>query len=170
MADLGLSTILGIVGAGASAAGTLAAGSARKEAADFQAMQLDAQAAEEKAAASREAEQQKRETKFILSRQQAMAADSNLGSLDETVLDLAGDVAQQGEVNRGMIVYGGEQRARGRRAQAAATRLEGDAAKKGSYWAAAGTIADGIGSFAGDYMSSKPRRTNYSGRYSAGYA
>ncbi|OWK18324.1 hypothetical protein AJ88_03855 [Mesorhizobium amorphae CCBAU 01583] len=76
MADLGLSAILGLVGTGVSAAGTLAVGAARKSAADYQAAQLEQQGKEEKAAAQREAERAKKETNFVLSRQQAVAGAS----------------------------------------------------------------------------------------------
>lgn len=151
MADFGLSAILGLVGAGVSAAGTLAAGAAQKSAADFQAAQLDQQAKEETAAAQREAERAKKEKNFVLSRQQAVAGASGLGALDETVQDLAGDVITQGTLNEGMIRYGGEERAKGRRAQAASARMEGKAAQTGSYFGAAGTLMDGVGSFAKDW-------------------
>lgn len=159
MADFGLSTIIGLVGTAVSAAGTLAAGAAQKSAADFQAEQLEQQAAEEKAASQREADRKKKETNFILSRQQAVASASNLGALDETVLDLAGDVAQEGAYQEGMIRYGGEERAKGRRAQAASSRLEGKAAQTGSYFGAAGTLMGGIGDFASDYGLGKKKKT-----------
>ncbi len=151
MADFGLSTILTALGAAASAAGTIAAGSAQSAAAEFQAKQLDQQAAEEKAASQREAARVKKERDFILSRQQAVAAASNLGALDETVQDLAGDVVQEGAFQERMVRYGGDERAKGRRMQAAAARMEGAAAKRGATFAAAGTIMKGIGSFASDY-------------------
>lgn len=160
MADFGLSTIIGLIGTGVSAAGTLAAGAAQKSAADFQAEQLEQQAAEEKAASQREAERKKKETNFVLSRQQAVASASNLGALDETVLDLAGDIAQEGAYQEGMIRYGGDERAKGRRAQAASSRLEGKAAQTGSYFGAAGTLMGGIGDFASDYGMGKKK-----GRY-----
>ncbi|RWK53502.1 hypothetical protein [Mesorhizobium sp.] len=151
MADFGLSTILALAGTAASAAGTLAAGAASKSAGDFQAAQLEQQAKEEKAAAQREAERATKEKNFVLSRQQAVAGASGLGALDETVQSLAGDIITQGEVNKGMILYGGEERAKGRRAQAAAARMEGKAAQTGSYFGAAGTLMDGVGSFAKDW-------------------
>lgn len=161
MADFGLSTIFGLLGTGISAAGTIAAGAAQKSAADFQAEQLERQAAEERAAAGREADRARKERDFVLSRQQAVASASNLGALDETVLDLAGDVVQQGEMNEGMIRYGGEERAKGRRAQAAAARLEGKAAQTGSYFGAAGTLMSGVGDFASDYGLKKKPSSNY---------
>lgn len=151
MADFGLSTILGLVGTAVSAAGTLAAGAAQKSAADYQAAQLDQQAKEETAAAQREAQRAEKEKNFVLSRQQAVAGASGLGALDETVQSLAGDVITQGEVNKGMIIYGGEERAKGRRAQAVSARMEGKAAQTGSFFGAAGTLMDGVGSFAKDW-------------------
>ena len=162
MADFGLSAILGAVGTGISAVGTLAAGAAQKSAADFQAAQLEKQAAEERAAAQRDAAQKQKETDFLLSRQQSVASASNLGALDETVLDLAGDIAQEGAYQKGMILYGGEERAKGRRAQAAAARLEGKAAQTGSYFGAAGTIMGGMGDFASEYgLNKSSKRYGY---------
>lgn len=159
MADFGLSAILGILGTGVSAAGTIAAGAAQKSAADFQAEQLEKQAHEERAAAQREESRTKKERDFVLSRQQAVASASNLGALDETVLDLAGDVVQESAYQQGMIRYGGEERAKGRRAQAAAARLEGKAAQTGSYFGAAGTLMSGMGDFASDYGVGKKKKS-----------
>lgn len=157
MADFGLSAIIGLIGTAVSAAGTIAAGQAKKDAADFQAEQLERQAAEERAASQREAAQKKKETDLLLSRQRAVASASNLGALDETVLDLAGDVAQEGAFQQGMIRYGGEERAKGRIVQAAASRMEGRAAQTGSYFSAAGTLMGGLGSFASDYGANRRR-------------
>ena len=142
---------IGLIGTAISAVGTLAAGAQAKAGAEFQAAQLDQQAAEEKAAAQREAMQVRKERDFVLSRQQAVAAGSNLGALDETVMDLAGDVTQQAAYQEAMVMYGGESRARGRRMQAASARLEGKAAQTGAMFSAAGTLAKGIGSFAADW-------------------
>lgn len=157
MADLLTLGVIGKVIAGAasavSAVGTIAAGNAQQAGAEFQAKQLEQQAAEEKAASQREAARVKKERDFILSRQQVVASASNLGALDETVQDLAGDVIQEGEFQEAMVRYGGDQRAKGRRMQAAAARLEGKAAKTGSMFSAAGTILGGLGSFAGDYAN-----------------
>lgn len=164
MADFGLSAIIGLVGTAVSAVGTIAAGSAQKASSEFQAKQLEMQGKEEKAASQREAARVKKERDFVLSRQQAVAASSNLGALDETVQDLAGDVVQEGALQEGMVRYGGEERAKGRRAQAAASRLEGSAAQTSSIFSAAGTILGGLGSFASDY-GSKPATASTSYRY-----
>jgi len=158
--------IAGLIGSGVSAAGTIAAGNQAEASAEFEAKQLEAAANEEKAAAQREAATKRKERDFILSRQQAVAGASNLGALDETVLDLAGDVVQESAVQEGMIRYGGDSRAAGRRAQAQAARLSGQAAKTGSYLSAAGTIIGGVGSFASDYSAAKkPSSSTYSSRY-----
>lgn len=149
----GLSLIAGLVGSAISAAGTIAAGKAQQESKEFEAKQLEIQGQEERAASQRDAERKRKEGNLILSRQQAVASASNLGALDETVQDLAGDVVQETEFQTGMIRYGGEERARGRRAQAAASRFEGANAKAGSKLAAAGTIIGGVGSFAKGFAS-----------------
>jgi pyruvate/2-oxoglutarate dehydrogenase complex dihydrolipoamide acyltransferase (E2) component len=161
-----IALIAGLAGSAASAVGTIAAGNQAAAGAEFEAAQLDAAADEEKAASQREAMQKRKERDFVLSRQQAVASQSNLGALDETVLDLAGDVVQEGAVQEGMIRYGGDQRASGRRAQAQAARISGKAAKTGSYLSAAGTIMGGIGSFASDFSGiRKPSSPSYSYRY-----
>lgn len=156
--------VLGIIGTIVSAVGTIAGGIAQKNAADFQAEQLERQGKEERAASQREADRARKERDFVLSRQQAVASASNLGALDETVLDLAGDVAQQGAMNAAMIRYGGEERMKGRQAQAAAARMEGRAAMMGSMFGAAGTIMGGMGDFADEYGWGK-KKPSYTGRY-----
>lgn len=161
-----IALVASLAGTAASAVGTIAAGNQAQASADFEAAQLDAAAAEERAAAQREAMQKRKETQFVLSRQQSVASASNLGALDETVIDLAGDVVQEGAFQEGMIRYGGAQRASGRRAQAQAARISGKAAKTGSYLDAAGTIMGGIGSFGSDYSAlKKPSSAPYSYRY-----
>jgi adenine-specific DNA methylase len=151
-----MAAIIGVVGALVSAVGTIASGMAQKKAADFEAKQLEIKAQEERAASQREALEKRREKEFVLSRQQAGAAASGLGALDPTVLDLAGDVEQQGSYNEAMVRYGGEERARGLRAQAAATRMSGEAAKTGAMFSAVGTIFSGFSGFASKYGGSGP--------------
>jgi hypothetical protein len=169
MADFGLSTLLSLgatlIGGGVTAAGTIAAGNAQESAAEFQAKQLEQQGREERAASQREAERVRKERDFILSRQQAVASASNLGALDETVLDLAGDVSEEAKLQEGLIRYGGEERAKGRTAQAAASRMEGRAAKTGSRFSAAGTIMGSIGSFGSEWSRANSQPSYQSSRY-----
>lgn len=151
-----VATIASLVGGGITAAGTIAAGRQASANANFEAAQLDEQAKEETAASQREALQAKRKTNFLLSRQQAVASASGFGALDPTVLQLAGDVAQEGAYQEGIIRYGGEQRARGLRGQADATRATGDAQKRGSFFSAAGSLASSFGSLFSKYGSGMP--------------
>lgn len=159
----GLASVIGLIGTVVSAVGTIAAGEAQKDAKDFEAQQQEIQGQEERAASQRDALRKRKERDFLISRQQAVAASSGLGALDETVQDLAGDVVEESAYQEGMIRYGGEERARGRRAQAAASRYEGEAARTGAMFSAAGTIMGGIGSFAKSMSSrsSPTARGNY---------
>jgi hypothetical protein len=161
MADFGLTSLLSLVGVGTSAVGTIAAGAAQKSASEYQAKQLEIAAAEEQAAAQRDALEKRKERNFLLSRQQARASASGLGALDDTVLDLAGDIVQEGAYQEGLIRYGGGERARGRRAQAASSRLEGRAAMTGSLFSAGGTLMSGLGSLAEDYRANRARSSGY---------
>lgn len=152
MASLATAGIaLGILGTGITAAGAIKSGNAAKANADFEATQLKQQAKEETAAAQRAQLQQRRKTNFLLSRQQSVAAASGLGALDPSVLQLAGDVTQEGAYQEGLIKYGGENRARGLRGQAAATEASGQAQQTGSYFSAAGSLASGFGSLFNKY-------------------
>ncbi len=162
-----LSMIAGLIGTGISAAGTIAAGNAEQTAAEFEAKQIEAAGKEELAASQREAAKVRKERDFILSRQQAVSGASGLGALDETVLDLAGDVTQEAAVNEKMALYGGKERAAGRSAQAAGRRMSGAAAKKGSVFSAAGTIMGGMGSFASDWNKRPASTSSYSSRYAS---
>lgn len=157
--------IAGVIGTIVSAGGTIAAGAAQKQSADFQAEQLEQQGMEERAASQRDAQKVRRERDFLLSRSQAVASSSGLGALDETVTDLSGDIVQDAAVSEGMVRYGGEERAKGRRAQAAASRLEGKAAQTGSYFSAAGTILGGVGSFAKSNGLKQQTKTTATYRY-----
>lgn len=141
-----LAMVAMIAGSAMQAAGTLAAGNAAEAEGAFQAQQLDIKAKEEVAASQREAMQKRKETDLVLSRQQALAASSGLGALDPTILDLAGDVAEEGAYHESLIRYGGQERAAGLKLQGQAARFSGKNAQRGSRWAAAGTLASGVGS------------------------
>lgn len=152
-----LAGIVGLLGTAVSAAGTIAAGNAAAKSAEFEAKQLDRKADEERAAAQREAMQQRKETDFVQSRAQAVAAASGLGALDETVLDLAGDLEQEGAYRERMIQYSGSERAAGYRDAAKGRRVSGQAARQGAMFSAAGTLLSGASSFYDKYASSMPQ-------------
>lgn len=150
-----ISAVAGLVATGISAAGTIAAGNQAEADSKFEAAQLDAKGKEELASKQREAELIRRRRNDLLSTQQANAAESGLGTLDETVLDLAGDIYSEGEFRADSAIFEGEEARKGRNTQAASAILEGRRRKQGSRLAAAGTIIGGIGKFA----SSNSRRS-----------
>lgn len=139
-----------------SALGTIAGGAAQKSASDFEAKQLDIRGQEEKAASQREAMDARKNKELALSRGQAVAASSGLGTEDPTVVDLMSGVEQKGEYQASMALYGGDERARGARAQAAASRQEGKNAQTASFWKAGSTILGGAANMYGSYAGGGP--------------
>lgn len=127
-----------------STVGALNAGAAQKAAADHQAVQLDQQAKTEKALAQREAQERRREKEFAISRARAVAGS-------DQDLDLLGDIEEEGELRAQYAIWEGDERAKGRRAQAAASRFEGRQRKRASVLDAGSTLLDGGTSFLEKY-------------------
>lgn len=136
------STILQAVGTGVSAVGSLKAGADAKAASEFNAAQLDASAKAESAASQRKAEEERRQKRLVQSRARAVGAASG-GGID---LELAGDLEEEGEYRALTALWEGEEAAKGRRNQAAATRFEGRQSKKAGFLKAGRTILGGGGS------------------------
>lgn len=160
----GIGSAIGMIGSVVSAFGTIAAGAAAKRSADYQAAQLEIKAKEEKAAAQREAGEVARQKRLVQSRQQAVLAASGGGALDETALDLAGDVEREGTYRELAVRYGGDERAKGLRAQATAARMSGQAAMTGAIFDAAGGVMKGASTFFDSFGGGKPTGTG-SGSY-----
>lgn len=160
-----IASVAGLAGSVVSAIGTIAAGQAQKRAANFEAQQLEIRGKEERAAAQREAFQTAREKGLIQSRQQALAASSGAGALDPTILDLASDVEGEGTYRELLAQYGGEERAKGARAQAAGARMSGRAAATGSMFDAAGTILGGFSTFYDRFGGGRPAAAGRGYRY-----
>lgn len=135
-----LATVATIASAGLSALGAIQAGNAQNDAAKFQAAQMEQQAGQERASAQRAMIEQRRKERFAQSRLQAVAAASGAGATDPTVLDLSGDIAQEGEYRALTALFEGEERARGLQMGASAKRYEGAAAKQAGYIGAATTM------------------------------
>lgn len=151
-----------LAGSFVTAQGTLAAGEAANAATRFESEQLKVQALEERAAAQQEAIQDRRNKELALSALQARGAASGFSASDETILDLAGDIEKQGELQAGLRQFGGARRQRGLLAQAAARRAEGRAALTGARYSAVGTILGGFGSAMKTYQ---PQGGSSGGRY-----
>lgn len=133
------STILSAAGSAVGAVGAIQSGNAQNAAAQYQAKQLEASGKAEQAAAQREAEEQRRQSRLMQSRARAVGAASG-GGID---LELAGDIEAEGEYRALTALWEGNEAAKGRRAQAAASRFEGKSAKKAGYLKAGRTILGG---------------------------
>ena len=157
---LPIANIATIGGAAVSAIGTLAGGRAQQRAANYEAAQLDVKGKEEQAAARHEADQLRRRRDLALSSLTARSAASGLSATDPTTLALGEDITRYGTVQEQMAMYGGTSRKQGREAQADVRRAEGEAARTGSYWRAAGSILGGVSTIADRY---RPPRATSSG-------
>ena len=94
----GVGAILGLVSAGIGLAGTIAQGKFAEAQARNDQMQLNQMAAQERAVASRDAQAKNKEGSLLLSKQQAIAASSGGGATDPTVMELAGDIKKETNV------------------------------------------------------------------------
>ncbi|MGO7542209.1 hypothetical protein ACC680_26915 [Rhizobium ruizarguesonis] len=148
-------TVAGVAGSVAQAKGTRAAGEAEKRNQDYLATQDEMKAKEETAAAQREAQQSRSEATLANSRAQALAASSGGGAGTDapTIVKLMTDIAGQGELNAGTLIYGGRERAAGLIDSAKGRRAAGNASLLGSRYAAFGQLATGVGGAIGPAMN-----------------
>lgn len=123
MAALG--TVISLLGTASTVIGNNQAGAAAETNAASQALQLRANAGVARAQAQREAINQERQTKFMLSRAQALAAASGGRSTDPTIVNLEGNIAGEGEYRRLAAIYNGEAQATGNEYQAEVTQRQG---------------------------------------------
>lgn len=133
-------TILGTVGA-------MQQGKAAQAAADHTALQLEAQGKTERAVAQREGLEQRKQANLISSRARAVGAASG-GGLD---LEAMGDIEEEGEYRTLTAIWEGEERAKGRQAQASAARVSGQNARKAGNIRAFGTTLSGGASLLDKY-------------------
>lgn len=134
---------LGAVATVISALGTVAGGIAANNQAQFQAEQQEMAGKEEFAASQREANDKRKESTYVQSRQQALAAASGGGAADPTIVRLMTKTAQQGEMNAQTARYVGENRQRGLMDAAKASRMSGEASLFGSFFGATGDALSG---------------------------
>jgi len=149
-----MSLVVGGLGTAVSAAGTLAAGEAAQQSANYKAQQQEMAAKEAQAAGQRQAFERQRQTALTQSTLQARAAAQGSGdTTDDTVVKLGSEIAGRGEYQALMDLYSGENRSRGLMDQAKASRYDGEAAKIGSQYSAAGTLLNGVGTGFSRYAS-----------------
>ncbi|MEL6204125.1 MAG: hypothetical protein AAFR47_02270 [Pseudomonadota bacterium] len=136
-----------------AAGGTILSGVQANSAAQAQASEAERQADEQRAVAQREAINRRREADLVLSRQQAVGAASGVSATDKTMLDLAADVQREGDFQVASALYGGESRGRALEYQAGIDRARGRQARLSSFVSAGGTVLQGAGYGASQYMN-----------------
>jgi hypothetical protein len=98
---------MGVIEAG----GTIAQGNAQYEAAKLERKQLGRMASEELAVATRGAEAAAKDARLLTSRGQAVSAASGGMATDDTVLNIIGDIAKEGNVQQRGILRTGQVKA-----------------------------------------------------------
>lgn len=146
MGAIGLAST--IAGTGVGVVGSLVAGQQAKQASEYEAQQAEMRANEARAAASRQAEQSRKKTELTQSRLKAVASTTTGSATDAGTLALGDSIEKRGEYIALTDWAQGENRARGFEDQATASRFKGKQAVTGSYLKSAGTLFDGVGSFA----------------------
>ena len=152
-----VAAIVGLAGSAVSAFGQIQAGNAARADAEFRAQQADINAKQELASSQREAAEKRREARLLQSRQMATAAASGAGVTNPSIIGILEDTAARGDLNSRNTVYGGAERGRGFRNQAAGFRASGRAAQRGGLFSAAGTLFSGFGRAARTYEGAYSR-------------
>lgn len=126
-------------------------GKQRQQAANYEAAQLEQNAGQQQAAAQREAAEERKRAQLAQSRALALAAASGAGASDPTVVDIIGDLAQEGSYRSMMQLYQGEDNARLLRQQAATKRYGGEIARQAGKTNAIASILKGGSSLMSKY-------------------
>lgn len=133
-----------------------AAAKGQQQSLEYQAKQRESIAGQERAQAQRRAIEESRTKRLTQSKVVARSSASGAGALDGSVIDIMGDLEQEGQYNAGVALYEGEERARSLETGAALDRYEGEqariagkTAKRASYLAAGSTILKGGSKVAG---------------------
>jgi hypothetical protein len=143
----GLGSALSLGGTILSGIGQISAANNQAAALEYQAESDRIQAQQEKASAEREAAEERRQGRLLMSRARAVGATSG-GGMD---YDILGDLGSETEYRSLMALWGGEERARGRRESAAARTLEAKSVRSAGKIAGFGTILTGGARWANRY-------------------
>lgn len=125
-----LAAAIPYIAAASTVVGTYSAikqGQDQQQQAQAQALALRNQANADAAASQRQAEETRRQTGYVLSRAQALAASSGAGATDPTVVNLEGNIAGRGEYNALTQLYEGNISEGNLNSQAEAARNAGRA-------------------------------------------
>ncbi len=130
------------MGLAIGAVGGIIGGIQAKQAADAEAVQMESMATEARAVGQYNALEKRREQELVESAALAQAASQG-GASDPSVLDIFGDIAEQGERNFAMETFKGETQARGLEFGAEMKKFEGKQALIAGFTGAGGTLASG---------------------------
>ena len=156
------SAALGAVGTGVAAYGQSEAMKAQAQAdrqrADIEGQWAERRAQEAQAAGQREAANEKRKAALAQSRLTALSGASGTAPGDETIMNLWGDIAKEGDYNAAAVTAGADQKASGMRYQAGLDAWSADANAKIKNSAANTTLISGLLSAGGQMAGGMSRR------------
>lgn len=147
--------IMMIAAAAVSAYSAIQQGKAAEAAGNYNKVINDQNAAIARSDALAQAEQAKRENYLRLGSIKAAQGKSGGEAGIGSVLDVLGDTAAQGELDRQMILYQGEQRARGYTNTGNLEQYKGEAARTTSYYKAGSELLGGAANAYGAYNGLK---------------
>lgn len=139
-----------LLSAGIGAAGTIAGGRNAAALGQYQQGEYNQQAQTAVATGQRNAQDQQYQNRLVQSTLQARAAGSGASATSASTLGLSADIAKRGEYKSLMDLSQGQNQAAGLENIGQAARYGGTIAQQGDAYAAAGTIAGGIGSAFGN--------------------
>lgn len=140
----GLGNVLSLGGGILSGVAAISKGNTAGAVAEYEAAQLEAVAKTEVAVSQREAAEERRQKDFIMSRARAVAAASG-GGQD---VRLMGAIEEEGDLRAMLKLWKGVDGAKGRKAQAAAARVQADQMRAAGIIGGFSTILSGAASFA----------------------
>lgn len=147
--------IMMVAAAAVAAYGAIQQGKAAEAAGEYNKTVNDQNAQIARADALAQADQVRRENYQRLGAIRAAQGKSGGTAGEGSVLDVLGDVAAQGELERQNVIYAGEQRARGFINTGQLEEFKGDSARRGSYFKAGSELLAGGASAYGSYNQLK---------------
>lgn len=148
---LGVSAVIGLASAAYSADQTRKTGNANAEIAESNARLARDQAQVEQAIGDRESQQAQWRTQALIGQQRAAIASSGIDAGIGTPVDILGETAMFGQVDRQTIALNAARRAWGFNAQATDYQNQGAMGKFKAKGQANATILSGLSSAAGSY-------------------
>lgn len=130
-----------------------AAAKAQAQALEYQKSQMEVNAGQERAMAQRRAIEESRQKRLAQSALQARSAAGGGGTLDGSVVEIFGDLEEEGQYNANVALYEGEERARDLESGATLKQYEADQerragkyARQSSFLQAGATLLSGASS------------------------